>query len=213
MSGTHSLLPAYLNWADSRPQNLPSPFSSKFASLVIKSCLQSPPVLFPINTVFLFLAWCSIYCQLIKGEEGSSVNIAALLGAATTECSVPEDGEGLQCLSVNHSSRTFQLSRQPLAPQTSSHLNVFNHPPEPFSTAVELSQEASITLFAKEIISGFVSCLLLRVWEQFTKTVQGTFPLGATGKESLENSFAKWTFWIPKEQTFGCIAGYFCYFR
>lgn len=155
--------------------------------------------------------WHSKFCQLVEQEEGKSLNIETILGAATSKYSIPEGQEGLRCLSVNQISCTFQLSRQPLAPWTSSQLNIFNHSPKPFSTAVKF-QEGSVTLFAKEVISGLVSSLLLCVWEQFTKTAWGAFPLGATGKKkkSLENSFAKWVFWIPEQQTFGFTAGYFC---
>lgn len=105
--------------------------------------------------------WHSKFCLLVEQGKGNSLNIESILGAAISDYSIPGGQERLRCLSVNQISCTFQLSRQPLAPWTSSELNIFNGSPEPFSTAVILSQEGSVTLFAKEIISGLVSYFLL----------------------------------------------------
>lgn len=158
--------------------------------------------------------WHSKFCLLVEQGEGNSLNIESILGAAISDYSIPGGQERLRCLSVNQISCTFQLSRQPLAPWTSSELNIFNRSPEPFSTAVILSQEGSVTLFAKEIISGLVSYFLL--WgggNSLQRPCKVPFLWEPLEKKSLENSFAKWVFWIPEQQTFGFTAGYFCYFR
>ena len=58
-------------------------------------------------------------------------------------------------------------------------------PLSPFQQQLTCPRKGQLHSLQRKLLAGLL-VVYCCVWEQFTKTVRGTFPLGATGKKCLE---------------------------